>query len=624
MKNKFKLLLFILIVPFMCINVDAKEITQEEYMNIFANEVEKQIDLDKTFAYYLDNSSERDTELQEKATGILTNMNTYMVENELEYTFESAEIQFNRDNPEYTKYVCSLKVDGTVIRLAYGDVVYKNHENYSDEDNELINSIFTDTSLRCTYALDLDEMEVLSSKWALLDRNPFYEEVNELIEGTGITYRHTNETYSRFSPTTAFMSASIYLFKNDVYYKTVYVNKLWECTINVPDEVEKTVEAYSEYGVNELREKADIYPESTIELIQGSEETADPSYEYDLLIDEMFYGTIPVVNNDRVLLTDNFQVDLDTSKEYVYATTITEENKTSNYSSMIDYLNEYGFTNIVRSYYINGNKNTRKAYFYFDNSFNGKELKILGINNGIYQELDATVENGMITAEIFMNEEVIIALKEETPEVIETITFNDIVSVVSGYYSSEYTANELENIKYEIEKTIKEEITAVGVDYAAEGYNVSLENENGWFIKISNKNGEVYTKEVHITPKTVIVEETGYTAPTPVAPQTTTHNTSRPTNRRYTYTRPVETTNAEETGKVESTEEDNTLESLEDKTTKEKSSSDKKETTQEVKEDSKDKKEVKEVNTLPIKIIIGSVIVLIIGGGVYYVRSRYY
>ena len=64
MKNKMKLLLFILIVPFMCINVNAKEITKEEYMDIFSMSVPEKIQLDETYEYYLDNAYAREITYQ--------------------------------------------------------------------------------------------------------------------------------------------------------------------------------------------------------------------------------------------------------------------------------------------------------------------------------------------------------------------------------------------------------------------------------------------------------------------------------------------------------------------------------------------------------------------------------
>lgn len=634
MKNKFKLLLFILIVPFMCINVDAKEITQEEYMNVFANSVQKQINLDKTFAYYLDNSYERDIAMQEKADDVLASMNTYMTENELEYSAESVAVQFNRDTPEYTRYVCSLVVDGSTVRLVYGDVTYKDYENYSDEDNELIESIFTNTSLRYSYELSFEEMSLLNSKWDLIARNPFYEELDELIEGTGITYKHTNETYSRFSPTSGYVSATVYLFKNDVYYKTIYLSKLWEVTINIPDEVEKTVDEYSNYAANELKENAGIYPESTVELIQPTPSEMVPAHEYQLLIDEMYYGNIPVVNNDKVLLADNFQVDLSTSNEYTYASVVTDENKTTNYTNMVNYLNDNGYNHIIYAYNIVGN-NTRRAYFYFDNAYNGKTLKILGIDNGVYTEQDAIVENGMIIINILMNEELIIAEKQEVENpTTTTVTFDDISNKISGYYSSNYTENEINNIKNEIESTIKQEITNAGIDYEKEGYTVSLENENGWYVKITNNKNQTYTRTIYITPKKTVVEEpvTPTTVnPTPVTPQQPTNNAPVvPATRRNNNYKPANNTNTEavqeqQEKQEETVKEDNELKTLEE-TIKEKESTQKKEQPAKdtIKEDSKKTTEAKKVNTLPIKIIIGSVILLIIGGGVIYVRSRYY
>ena len=90
-----------------------------------------------------------------------------------------------------------------------------------------------------------------------------------------------------------------------------------------------------------------------------------------IFINNNYCGTIPVVNNDKVLLTDNFEVDKETANNYVYAEKIVEEEPTSNYTSMKDFLSENGFTNIVRAYNIIGN-NTSRAYFYFDNTFNGK------------------------------------------------------------------------------------------------------------------------------------------------------------------------------------------------------------------------------------------------------------
>lgn len=621
MKNKMKLLLFILIVPFMCINVNAKEITKEEYMDIFSMSVPEKIQLDETYEYYLDNAYAREITYQNTRDSILASINAYMAENDLEYTFDGV-LNVSSSNIDNTKFMCALYENGTKIRDNYGDVVYKDIENYSAEDEKQIDEIISNTTLYHKYELDPSESSLLDNQNALRERYPLYSTIDEAIKDTGITYRYSNEIIMRYDAFNVLMNARLYFFKNGVFYKSVYVSNEITVTVNVPDELEKTIDTYSEYTEDKVKDiLGDVKEEETVEAVQSTPSESNTAQNYEIFINNNYCGTIPVVNNDKVLLTDNFEVDKETANNYVYAEKIVEEEPTSNYTSMKDFLNENGFTNIVRAYNIIGN-NTSRAYFYFDNTFNGKTLRILGIKDGSYLTQDAVVENGMIITDIYMKDELIIAEKQEQEEtpVEENITFTDISNSVSGYYSSEYTENEVQNIKNEIEKTIVEEINEKGIDYKSEGYTVSLEKSEDWYLNITNKNGETYRKTIYITPKKAVVEETGYTSPTPVATQT------RPQQvRRYypvKYTENIETPVEEKTEEVEETkEEENTLKPIEKV---ERTKPAQEETKKEVKETPKEVKEVKKVNTLPIKIIIGSVIILIIGGGVYYVRSRYY
>lgn len=621
MKNKMKLLLFILIVPFMCINVNAKEITKEEYMDIFSMSVPEKIQLDETYEYYLDNAYAREITYQNTRDSILASINAYMAENDLEYTFDGV-LNVSSSNIDNTKFMCALYENGTKIRDNYGDVVYKDIENYSAEDEKQIDEIISNTTLYHKYELDPSESSLLDNQNALRERYPLYSTIDEAIKDTGITYRYSNEIIMRYDAFNVLMNARLYFFKNGVFYKSVYVSNEITVTVNVPDELEKTIDTYSEYTEDKVKDiLGDVKEEETVEAVQSTPSESNTAQNYEIFINNNYCGTIPVVNNDKVLLTDNFEVDKETANNYVYAEKIVEEEPTSNYTSMKDFLNENGFTNIVRAYNIIGN-NTSRAYFYFDNTFNGKTLRILGIKDGSYLTQDAVVENGMIITDIYMKDELIIAEKQEQEEtpVEENITFTDISNSVSGYYSSEYTENEVQNIKNEIEKTIVEEINEKGIDYKSEGYTVSLEKSEDWYLNITNKNGETYRKTIYITPKKAVVEETGYTSPTPVATQT------RPQQvRRYypvKYTENIETPVEEKTEEVEETkEEENILKPIEKV---ERTKPAQEETKKEVKETPKEVKEVKKVNTLPIKIIIGSVIILIIGGGVYYVRSRYY
>lgn len=621
MKNKMKLLLFILIVPFMCINVNAKEITKEEYMDIFSMSVPEKIQLDETYEYYLDNAYAREITYQNTRDSILASINAYMAENDLEYTFDGV-LNVSSSNIDNTKFMCALYENGTKIRDNYGDVVYKDIENYSAEDEKQIDEIISNTTLYHKYELDPSESSLLDNQNALRERYPLYSTIDEAIKDTGITYRYSNEIIMRYDAFNVLMNARLYFFKNGVFYKSVYVSNEITVTVNVPDELEKTIDTYSEYTEDKVKDiLGDVKEEETVEAVQSTPSESNTAQNYEIFINNNYCGTIPVVNNDKVLLTDNFEVDKETANNYVYAEKIVEEEPTSNYTSMKDFLNENGFTNIVRAYNIIGN-NTSRAYFYFDNTFNGKTLRILGIKDGSYLTQDAVVENGMIITDIYMKDELIIAEKQEQEEtpVEENITFTDISNSVSGYYSSEYTENEVQNIKNEIEKTIVEEINEKGIDYKSEGYTVSLEKSEDWYLNITNKNGETYRKTIYITPKKAVVEETGYTSPTSVATQT------RPQQvRRYypvKYTENIETPVEEKTEEVEETkEEENILKPIEKV---ERTKPAQEETKKEVKETPKEVKEVKKVNTLPIKIIIGSVIILIIGGGVYYVRSRYY
>ena len=621
MKNKMKLLLFILIVPFMCINVNAKEITKEEYMDIFSMSVPEKIQLDETYEYYLDNAYAREITYQNTRDSILASINAYMAENDLEYTFDGV-LNVTSSNIDNTKFMCALYENGTKLRDSYGDVVYKDIENYSAEDEKEIDEIISNTTLYHKYELDPSESSLLNNQNALRERYPLYSSIDEAIKDTEITYRSSHEVVERFDAFNVLMNARIYLFKNGVFYKSTFVANEITVIVNVPDEVEKTIDAYSEYTEEKVKEiLGDVKEEETVEAIQSTPSETTTADNYGIFINDNYHGTIPVVNNDKVLLTDNFEVDKETANNYVYATQIVEEEPTSNYTSMKNFLSENGFTNIVRAYNIIGN-NTSRAYFYFDNTFNGKTLRILGIKDGSYLTQDAVVENGMIIANIYMKDELIIAEKQEQEEtpVEETITFTDISNSVSGYYSSEYTENEVQNIKNEIEKTIVEEINEKGIDYKSEGYTVSLEKSEEWYLNITNKKGETYKKTIYITPKKTVVEDTSYTPKAPVATQT------RPQQvRRYypvKYTENIETPVEEKTEEVEETkEEENTLKPIEKV---ERTKPAQEETKKEVKETPKEVKEVKKVNTLPIKIIIGSVIILIIGGGVYYVRSRYY
>lgn len=621
MKNKMKLLLFILIVPFMCINVNAKEITKEEYMDIFSMSVPEKIQLDETYEYYLDNAYAREITYQNTRDSILASINAYMAENDLEYTFDGV-LNVSSSNIDNTKFMCALYENGTKLRDSYGDVVYKDIENYSAEDEKEIDEIVSNTTLYHKYELDPSESSLLNNQNALRERYPLYSSIDEAIKDTEITYRSSHEVVERFDAFNVLMNARIYLFKNGVFYKSVFVANEITVTVNVPDEVEKTIGAYSEYTEEKVKEiLGDVKEEETVEAIQSTPSETTTADNYGIFINDNYCGTIPVVNNDKVLLTDNFEVDKETANNYVYATQIVEEEPTSNYTSMKNFLSENGFTNIVRAYNIIGN-NASRAYFYFDNTFNGKTLRILGIKDGSYLTQDAVVENGMIIANIYMKDELIIAEKQEQEEtpVEETITFTDISNSVSGYYSSEYTENEVQNIKNEIEKTIVEEINEKGIDYKNEGYTVSLEKSEEWYLNITNKKGETYKKTIYITPKKTVVEDTSYTPKAPVATQT------RPQQvRRYypvKYIENIETSVEEKTEEVEETkEEENTLKPIEKV---ERTKPAQEETKKEVKETPKEVKEVKKVNTLPIKIIIGSVIILIIGGGVYYVRSRYY
>ena len=621
MKNKMKLLLFILIVPFMCINVNAKEITKEEYMDIFSMSVPEKIQLDETYEYYLDNAYAREITYQNTRDSILASINAYMAENDLEYTFDGV-LNVSSSNIDNTKFMCALYENGTKLRDNYGDVVYKDIENYSAEDEKQIDEIISNTTLYHKYELDPSESSLLNNQNALRERYPLYSTIDEAIKDTGITYRYSNEMIMRYDAFNVLMNARIYFFKNGVFYKSTFVANEITVIVNVPDEVEKTIDAYSEYTEEKVKEiLGDVKEEETVEAIQSTPSETTTADNYGIFINDNYHGTIPVVNNDKVLLTDNFEVDKETANNYVYATQIVEEEPTSNYTSMKDFLSENGFTNIVRAYNIIGN-NTSRAYFYFDNTFNGKTLRILGIKDGSYLTQDAVVENGMIITDIYMKDELIIAEKQEQEEtpVAENITFTDISNSVSGYYSSEYTENEVQNIKNEIEKTIVEEINEKGIDYKNEGYTVSLEKSEEWYLNITNKKGETYKKTIYITPKKTVVEDTSYTPKAPVATQT------RPQQvRRYypvKYTENIETPVEEKTEEVEETkEEENTLKPIEKV---ERTKPAQEETKKEVKETPKEVKEVKKVNTLPIKIIIGSVIILIIGGGVYYVRSRYY
>ena len=616
MKNKLKLLLFILIVPFMCINVNAQEITQEEYMNIFANNVPTQVTLDETFAYYLSDPSDRETQMQQEANSILTNMNAYMTANDLEYTFDSVEISYSSDNPDYTRFVCTLKVNGTTVRLIYGDVYYKDHENYSEEDNALVNTLFNDTTVAYSYDISSDERDILYSQNLLLARNPFYTEIDELLAGTGVTYIASNLSYNHYDAVSAGVYGTIYVFKNDVYYKTVYISKLWTVLIDVPNDVEKTIDDYTDYAEDVVKHVMILPPESQIDLEQALPGYGYPSYRYEIIEDNMYCGVVPIVNGDKVLLADYFQVDKTTADELVYARTITSTDNTENYENMVSYLAENGYSTILNSYYVTGN-NTRKAYFYFDNALNGKAIRILGIKNNEYQSIDATIENGLVTADIYMNQEVIIALKDEEQQTEQTptVTFNDIENKISGYYSSSYSENEINNIKNEIENTIRQEIKDAGINFEEEGYTVSVENNNGWVVKITNNKNQTHTVNIYITPKTVVEQTTN--------DQVQNNNTQRnQTVRRTTVVNRVNNTYNEEKEKQEETNSIEETQKVEkEEKTKEIEPIKEKDTTKEVKEDTKP---TKEVNTLPIKIIIGSVILLIVGGIVIYLRSRYY
>ena len=146
MKNKMKFLLFILIVPFMCINVNAKEITKEEYMDIFSMSVPEKIQLDETYEYYLDNAYAREITYQNTRDSIIASINAYMAENDLEYTFDGV-LNVSSSNIDNTKFMCALYENGTKLRDSYGDVVYKDIENYSAEDEKEIDEIVSNTTL---------------------------------------------------------------------------------------------------------------------------------------------------------------------------------------------------------------------------------------------------------------------------------------------------------------------------------------------------------------------------------------------------------------------------------------------------------------------------------------------
>lgn len=588
MKNIWKLLLMILIFPLIITNVNAKEITLEEYGNIFIQNTTKEIYLNNTFAYYIDNSNKREEELSKKAEEILNNMNIQMKNEGLEYATNNVSVYYTRQNQDYTIFSCNLVIDDVLIKTEYVDIRYKDFENFNSEDSKIIDSLFVSSSIHNRYEIPFNEAFILQDSTVLLKKYPLCTEIEEIIESTGITYKTSNISIDNSNLLETEINVEVHLFKNDVYYKTIYISNYYIAQINTPDYVEKTIESYENYANKEVSE---YLGKEDIKLVQTTPDLAGYANYYCIYENEQYTGIkVSIVNNNKVLLSDFLEVDLDTSQAAVFAKVITEENK-----KITNYLNSTGYTNILRSYYLYGN-DMKNINLLFDRSLNGKTVKVLLTNKeDEYIEFYSVIENEKITINICMIGELYIALKSE-----EDIKIEDLIKNVSGYYSSSYQENEEKAIKDEIEKVIKEEIKSSVIDYEEKGYIVSLEKENIWYIRLTDKNGKIYKINVFITPKKINIDSNNSQK------EIESVILKKITNDNYQK-------EELENELAEQSKTDTKNESLAN-------------TSKDNKKDLEEKKNttVNQTRKIPIRIIIGSIIALIIGGGIYRIRSRYY
>lgn len=372
--------------------------------------------------------------------------------------------------------------DNMLVFLGDGNMYSMDSNEYNTKAIKIVwseNFVEADKTVAYSYVRELNEQyfgvphdAVISSDDETIARE-YCEKYKKIItdnifdDGISLYFDISDEEFKNFSNSDRSISGLIWIYNNNVLYCVTFADFNILDSITVPDEIEDTHEAYTNYAKSALLKSNNFLKQEFITDIKnkGLDFILKPYfysiYTVELDSDEFFkphYGIVVVSKNDSVLIDDNLVVSKKDAVNNVFGMrhiTISDLSKDSDdYKSLNKVTRKKGYRNIVKTCEMNlkAGDIARGVEFNFEigSENNGKNALVLHKkHDGTVEEFKGTVENGKIKAKVNELSPFMIAL--ETLQLLGDINENNKVDANDAFESlklsvtkNSFTATELD------------------------------------------------------------------------------------------------------------------------------------------------------------------------------------